>query len=246
MTPQMPVQDFEIPSTLDGKPGQSLTIRAYSQLREQIISGALRPGQRLKIESLRDQIEAGATPIREALSLLTSDGLVERLDKRGFRVSGVSLADYDDLHRTRCFLEEHALRESIARGDQAWEDRLVLVTHRLRRLPRMLTDQAGTRSNPEWERMHKTFHMTLLAASSSRTLLQFCDQLHDRLNRYRSLAATGDQGLSRDWKHEHEGIAEAVINRDVEQSVERLMHHYERTTDILRATIRSEYEPAEA
>jgi GntR family transcriptional regulator, carbon starvation induced regulator len=237
----MSIQDSEIAQPLDGASGQSLTIRAYTELRERIISGALRPGQRLKIESLRDQIGAGATPIREALSLLTSDGLVERLDKRGFRVSGVSLADYDDLHRTRCFLEEHALRESIARGDQAWEDRLVLVTHRLRRLPRTVANEAGTHSNPEWERMHKTFHMTLLAGSPSPTLIQFCDQLHDRLNRYRSLAATGGQGLSRDWKTEHEGIAEAAINRDVEESIARLMQHYERTTEILRITITRDY-----
>lgn len=229
---------------MDAAPGRSLTIRAYARLREQILSGTLKPGQRLKIESLRDQVEAGATPIREALSLLTSDGLVERLDKRGFRVSPVSLAEYDDLHRTRRFLEEHALRQSIAGGDQTWEDRLVLVTHRLRRLPRMVTDDAGTRSNPEWERMHKTFHMSLLAGSPSPTFLQFCGQLHDRLNRYRSLAAAGDQGQSRDWKSEHDGIAEAAINRDVEGAVERLMHHYERTTEILRTIIHRDYDRA--
>src|ERR1041384_5499652 len=123
----MAAEGFEISATAEGDGGQSLTIRAYSKLRAQIISGALAPGQRLKVETLRDLIEVGATPIREALSLLTSDGLVERLDKRGFRVSEVSLAEYDDLHRTRCWFEEYALRQSIEHGDQAWEDRLVLV-----------------------------------------------------------------------------------------------------------------------
>jgi DNA-binding GntR family transcriptional regulator len=232
----MPVQSFEIPTPFDEEARQSLTIKAYSKLRAHIISGTLAPGQRLKVEQLRDLMEVGATPIREALSLLTSDGLVERLDKRGFRVSGVSLEEYDDLHRTRCWLEEQALRESIARGDQAWEDRLVLVTHRLRRLPRIVADDAGTRSNPEWERMHKHFHMSLLAASPSRTLLQFCDQLHDRLNRYRSVAATGAPA-PRDWKSEHEAIAEAAIDRQADVAVSRLMQHYSRTTEILRATL---------
>jgi DNA-binding GntR family transcriptional regulator len=232
----MPVQEFEVPEAFDDDATQSLTIQAYSKLRASIISGALAPGQRLKVESLRDLIEVGATPIREALSLLTSDGLVERLDKRGFRVSGVSLEEYDDLHRTRCFLEEHALRESIVRGDQAWEDRLVLVMHRLRRLPRTVNDAEGTRSNPEWERMHKLFHMSLLAASPSRTLLQFCDQLHDRLNRYRSVAATGAPG-PRDWKSEHDAIGEAVIDRNADLAVSLLLQHYNRTTEILRQTL---------
>ena len=88
----MAVTSFEFASPPEEDAGRSLTIRAYSKLRAQIISGALAPGQRLKVETLRDLLEVGATPIREALSLLTSDGLVERLDKRGFRVSEVSLA----------------------------------------------------------------------------------------------------------------------------------------------------------
>jgi DNA-binding GntR family transcriptional regulator len=232
----MPVQNLELSSAFDGEASQSLTIQAYSKLRSLIISGALAPGQRLKVEQLRERIEVGATPIREALSLLTSEGLVERLDKRGFRVSGVSLEEYDDLHRTRCWLEEHALRDSIARGDQGWEDRLVLVTHRLRRLPRTVSDGQGTRSNPEWEHMHKLFHMSLLAASPSPTLLQFCDQLHDRLNRYRSVAATGAPG-PRDWKSEHEAIAEAAIDRNADLAVERLLEHYARTGSILHGTL---------
>lgn len=202
-----------------------------------IISNQLVPGQKLKVELLRELIEIGATPIREALSLLTSDGLVERIDKRGFRVSPVSLEEYDDLHSTRRLLEEHALRQSIARGDQAWEDRLVLVSHRLRRLPRTVTGADGAvRSNPEWERMHKRFHMTLLSASPSRALLQFCDQLHDRLNRYRSVAAVGAHA-PRDWRSEHDAIAEAAIDRDADLAVARLIEHYSRTTVILQQTL---------
>lgn len=233
MTIQIPniVDDFE-----DHE--QSLTIRAYAKLRAAIISGELTPGQRLKVELLRDQISVGATPLREALSLLTSERLVERIDKRGFRVTDISLGEYEDLHRTRCLLEQHALRESIAIGDQSWEDRIVLVHHRLRRLPRTITDERGARSNPDWDRMHKLFHMSLLAASPSKTVLQFCDQLHDRINRYRSVAAIGASG-QRSWKDEHDAIADAAVNRDVELAVGNLMQHYARTSQILQATLAS-------
>jgi GntR family transcriptional regulator, carbon starvation induced regulator len=221
---------------------QSLTIQAYAKLRAAIISGELTPGQRLKVESLRDQMAVGATPLREALSLLTSERLVERIDKRGFRVTEISLAEYEDLHRTRCLLEQHALRESMALGDQSWEETIVLVHHRLRRLPRTIADERGARSNPDWERMHKRFHMSLLAASPSKTVLQFCDQLHDRINRYRSVAAVGSPG-QRSWRDEHDAIAEAVINRDVEQAVGVLMQHYARTSQILQATLASRSAP---
>jgi DNA-binding GntR family transcriptional regulator len=228
---------IDLKSSSDEGSSQTLTIQAYGKLRDMIISNELVPGQRLKVELLRDLIAVGATPIREALSLLTSDGLVERLDKRGFRVSEVSLAEYDDLHSTRCLLEEHALRQSIQHSDQSWEERLVLVTHRLRRVPRTIAGPEGAvRSNPEWERTHKLFHMTLLSSAPSKTLLQFCDQLHDRLNRYRSFAAVG-ASAPRDWKSEHDLIAEAAIDHEADLAVSRLMDHYSRTTGILKKTL---------
>ena len=105
------------------------------------------------------------------------------------------------------------------------------------RLPRTVTESDGSvHSNLDWERTHKNFHMTLLSASPSKTLLAFCDQLHDRLNRYRSFAAVG-AAAPRDWKSEHEAIAEATIDRDADLAVSRLMDHYMRTTAILQNTL---------
>ncbi|HBV62060.1 MAG TPA: hypothetical protein DEF45_03460, partial [Rhodopirellula sp.] len=63
----------------------SMTSRAYGQMKKDIISGRLRPGQKLKIDELRQVYDAGTSPIREALSLLTSDYFVDRIDQRGFR-----------------------------------------------------------------------------------------------------------------------------------------------------------------
>ena len=100
----------------------SMTSRAYSQMKQDIISGRLHPGQKLKIEELRQKYDTGTSPIREALSLLTSDYLVERKDQRGFRVSA-SAEKFEELLRTRCWLEDRAIRESIAahhNGKRKW------------------------------------------------------------------------------------------------------------------------------
>ena len=79
--------------------------------------------------------------------------------------------------------------------------------------------------------------MSLLAGSPSRTLLQFCGQLHDRLNRYRSVAATG-RHEPRDWKAEHDAIAEAVIDRQPDLAVRLLIEHYSKTGKILHGTFK--------
>ncbi|MEO0692266.1 MAG: GntR family transcriptional regulator, partial [Pseudomonadota bacterium] len=65
----------------DGKE-RSATHDCYLRLRELIVTGAMPPGKKLKIEDLRGILKTGASPVREALSLLTSDMLVERLDQR--------------------------------------------------------------------------------------------------------------------------------------------------------------------
>ena len=60
----------------------SVTAQIYDRARSDILTGVLEPGQKLKIDELRQAYGSGSSPIREALSLLTSDGLVERVDQR--------------------------------------------------------------------------------------------------------------------------------------------------------------------
>ena len=79
---------------------------------------------------------AGQTPAREALNRLTSDGLIECREQRGFAVTPVSAADLLEIAETHCWLEGVGLRESIANRSAAWEEALVLAHHRLAKMPR--------------------------------------------------------------------------------------------------------------
>ncbi|CAN0599141.1 unnamed protein product, partial [Ectocarpus sp. 12 AP-2014] len=75
----------------------SATRGAYLKLREMILTGELPAGEKLKIEQLRGLLSTGASPVREALSLLTSDMLVERIDQRGFRAAPVGKANFEEI-----------------------------------------------------------------------------------------------------------------------------------------------------
>jgi GntR family transcriptional regulator, carbon starvation induced regulator len=205
----------------------------YQRLRADLLNGVLRPGSKLKMETLREQYQVGASPIREALSQLSADGLVIRVDQRGFRVAEVNQADLDELVWVRSRIEEIALRESIAHGGEEWEHEVVLAEYKLSRIQRSLSDKFFV-ANPEWERLHKSFHMLLLAACPSATLLSFCDQLYDRAVRYRALSNIKNYPR-RNIGKEHREIMQAVISKDAERSVARLNAHYQRTADILRA-----------
>lgn len=203
----------------------SATRQAYTTLQRMIVTGVLKPGEKLKIETLRKLLETGASPIREALSLLTSDNLVERIDQRGFRAANVSAENFQEILGLRCTLEDLALRHSLANATQTWEEQIVLAHHRMQR--------AHGDSRDTFEDRHKEFHMALLANAQSPILLKFCSQLYDLNIRYRFLAGSTLNYQRRDVAKEHSGIMDAIIARDADLASERLISHYQMTGEFL-------------
>jgi DNA-binding GntR family transcriptional regulator len=210
-------------------PQSSATKIAYNRLRDLILTGELAPGEKLKIDRLRDVLGTGASPIREALSLLVSDQLVVRHEQRGFRTAETSRDNFNEILTLRCALESMALRESIQNATDEWIEHLVLVHHRLTRL---LAERSDT-----FEHQHKIFHMALIDQCKSPLLLRFCDQLYDLNIRYRYLAgrSAGYKGRKVDDEHRH--ILDAVIEGDGDLAEALLVSHYETTGAFLKAFI---------
>ena len=212
------------PRSADGAPVSS-TQKVYRELRRQIIAGDIEPGFKLKIEDLKTRLQAGASPIREALSLLTSDQLVERIDQRGFRTAPVSQAHFLEILGLRCKLEELALRASIQHGDKGWRETLLANVTALGAVERSNTE--------EWERLHQNFHLQLLSACQSPILLRFCSQLYNQNIRYRNLALRSVESRQRKLNQEHQVIVDAALANDADAASALLSEHYTRTGDNL-------------
>jgi DNA-binding GntR family transcriptional regulator len=204
----------------------------YDQLRADLLGGVLEPGAKLAIEALAERYDTSATPLREALNRLVSDGLVERREQRGFVVAGISTEDLAEITKTRCWLEEIALRESIAARSTEWEEALVLAHHRLAKAPRSLAND-HFEDNPEWEPLHRAFHRALIGGCGSRWLLSFCDQLADQHHRYRRLSAPR-AFAKRGVRSEHQQLMEAALDGRADEAVALLRSHFERTAKIIR------------
>lgn len=203
----------------------SATHGAYVQLRKMILTGELEAGKKLKIEQLRSLLDLGASPVREALSLLTSDKLVERIDQRGFRAAPVSKANFEEILMLRCTLEDMALRASIANADGAWEERLVLSHYHM--------NKAKGPDVPAFEAAHKDFHMALIDNANLPMLEGYCAQLYDLNIRYRYLAAGGAGYQKRSIEDEHQGILDAALTQDADRACDLLLSHYRRTGEYL-------------
>jgi GntR family carbon starvation induced transcriptional regulator len=211
---------------------RTLVERAYLGLRHDVVSGKLAPGERLRVEHLKDQYEVGAGTLREALSLLVSDALVTSEGQRGFRVAPISLADLEDVTNTRVMLETEALRQSIRHGDAHWEAALI-SSYQL--LTQSDSDLEGAGS-ALWERRNKAFHETLISAFDSAWTKYMLGILYRHAERYRNInwRLTAAHASGRDVRREHEEIFRAAIDRQEARASLALEAHVRLTHDIVK------------
>ena len=216
-------------STLDiNETPKTLTDTVYRKMRRDIISGKLAPGSKLRIEHIRKEYDVGATPLREALSRLSSDGFVETEGQRGFRVTALSIEDLNDITELRITLELKALRQSVESGDEAWESGVVCSYCQLTKL-----ESKGVSQIPEWEQRNHDFHWALLAACKSPWLLRFYGIVYDQHKRYRNLSLLTSL-KSRDVHAEHELIYQAALARDLNRVCAESEKHIRMTAEISR------------
>ena len=205
--------------------------RVYSELRGDILAGRQRPGSRLPFADLAARYEASMGVIREVLTRLTAEGLVESEPQYGFRVVPLSVADLNHLTDARAAIETLVLGQAVEHGDVAWESQVLAAHHRLERTPQQAADDLG-RLGADWTAAHAAYHHTLLAGCPNPRLLAIADLLRDSAELYRQWSVPLAHA-HRDIAAEHRAILDAVLNRDVEAATAALATHIHATTNVL-------------
>lgn len=214
---------------------ETLASRLAVTLREAILSGTLVPGSKINLDRLRETYSVSVSPLREAVSRLVSDGLVEFEDQRGYRVTPVSRDNLEEIHRLRVDLEVLALGYSIDRGSLDWEGQVMGALHRLDRIDRQENRPEALEA---WEAAHRTFHLELTGGSGMPHLIRFCATLHNLNDRYRRIFLEKNPGDPH-VREEHRAIAEAAVSRRRDDACELLATHIERTGTRLRSRLSS-------
>jgi GntR family carbon starvation induced transcriptional regulator len=210
----------------------SRTVETYETLKQIILNGSLRPRERLRIEQLSEQLTVSAGAIREALSRLTSDGIVVAEPQRGFLVAPISKTDLRDLTAVRIDIEVKCLRRSIKLGGVEWETGVVATHHRLAKTPELT---ARGENHPDWPVVHANFHDALVAACDSTWWLRLRAQLFLQAERYRRLSAPHAR-VERDVAGEHRVLAETTLARNTDAAVRAITEHFRLTADLLLAS----------
>jgi DNA-binding GntR family transcriptional regulator len=222
--------------------GSTRSETAFLDLRRDILSGRLLPGQRLQFAELSARYTSSVGALREALSRLAEQGLVISEPQQGFRVVPVSPEDLRDLTAARVEIETMALRRALAAGDLAWEARLVAAHHILDGTPQ-LSAEDPRRVTEEWAVAHRDFHEVLLEGCDIRRVREMAASLRDAAELYRRWSRYLGSEQDRDISGEHEELLRAALKRDADRAVALLTKHIEYTTRAVLATGRVSADP---
>jgi DNA-binding GntR family transcriptional regulator len=224
--------------------GRSLVEDVYKEIRSDILFGRRPPSARLSLNEIAEQHGVSLSVVREAVTRLASEELVEATPQRGFHVRSLSLDHLHDLTWVRIQLETLALRESITKGDISWEADLVAAHHRLTVTPTRLEDGTG---NTDWLTAHGAFHAALTAGAASPILERLRHQLYDAAELYRMWSSNlPRRPTPRQVPDEHRAIFEAALARDADLAVDLMTQHLETTARHLESVAPSAQPTADA
>lgn len=193
----------------------------FRKIRNDIIHGILRPGDRLPLERLKQHYSVSVSTLREILVRLSTEGFVLAEGQRGFEVAPASEADMRDLGELRLLLESRALGLSLERGDLDWEARVVAAHHKLAAVERHLLE-GNLQRTPEWIAYDRSYHEALISACGSPALMVMHVSVFDRFVRYHMLA---ESFRGRAVADDHRALLDAALARDVSKAQHMLEAH---------------------
>lgn len=200
-----------------GKPRRPQTAAEYvaQSLRASILSGGLRAGTRLALADVASNFDVSATPVREALRDLASEGLVQFDRYRGGTVNAVTQEEVEEIVRIRQLLEPTAIREAIANGDVATLDRAEDVLNRM-------SDADGWAA---WVAANREFHNMLISTSPSARLVGIILELQGLTAMFVSNVLERKPDLQVHAHAEHVALLDAFRRRDAERAIDITLTH---------------------
>ncbi|XVS61965.1 GntR family transcriptional regulator [Actinosynnema sp. CA-299493] len=196
-----------------------MTDAAYRHLKEQVLTGCLRPGEELREARLAQFTGFGRSPIREALRRLVQEGFIEVRPRLGYRVTAITLAGVRDLFEMRLLLEPAAVDLAARRAPLETLEALappVQATY----------TQDDTEARRQFLTTNREFHVRIAHASGNDRLAHAIEGLLDEMQRL-LFVSIGSRGLPPDHTHEHTVLYDALLRRDAPAARNLAMAHVE-------------------
>jgi len=195
-------------------------------LRQRIFSRALEPGNWIDELKIAQELGISRTPLREALKVLATEGLVTMKVRRGAYVTEVSRSDLSDVYHLLSVLESDAAGVVATKATDAELAELQTLHKALEAAAKPVKAGKALKSDTsQFFAINEQFHMRLLAIANNRWRDQMVADLRKvmKLNRHNSLLKTGRIAES---LAEHQAIMAALLARDAQRTQERMREHF--------------------
>ena len=210
--------------------------RAYRHIRQKILDGSVPPGTRLSYGSIGKEIGISATPVREAVGQLASEGFVELVPQLGAVVRELSRDEAVELYELREALESFAARRAAERIG----DRLLAELERNLEASRELVaevrhsgvETADAEAGRRFHGFDLAFHMTLIEASQNRRMLKVVGDSHILTRIFQADRHAFRLDILETTLAEHEAIAEAVRDRDADAAEQAMRRHIRNSLEL--------------
>jgi DNA-binding GntR family transcriptional regulator len=196
----------------------SLSALAKEALRARIITGEIEADQIYSVPSLAAAFKVSATPVREAMVELVSEGLVEVVPNQGFRVVHLTDHDLDEIFQIRLMLEVPAMVE-VARGTISRSD-----SEHYTRLAEKIERCAEAEDEVGFLVADRSFHLGLLGTLHNERLVDIVSSLRDQARLY-GVPDLAKRGELQQSAREHTDLIAAITSHDP-IAVARLAHHH--------------------
>ncbi|MFZ5909184.1 MAG: GntR family transcriptional regulator [Chloroflexota bacterium] len=199
----------------------------YKQLRRSIIMGHREAGERLNIDSLAEEYNTSVTPVRDALQMLSHEGLVDIRPRAGYFVAHITFKQLRDLLDVRRILELNAIERAALRVNDA-------QLEELRHIHAGYTgddDESYDRYTDE----NRRFHYLAAKASGNNELAELVGKLHDQLARFMVMRRAG-----KTMEVTHARIVRALEAHDVEAARQALLDDIDRAHEAILDNVMAE------
>jgi DNA-binding GntR family transcriptional regulator len=205
----------------------TLHLKVCNVIREAILKGDFKPGERLKQNDLADAMGVSRMPIREAFRKLESEGLIRLEPHKGAIVKSIHVGDIEEIYALRAELEKMAVYQSVG----------LLSNEELQRLTYLVDKMECSEDVDDFVGYNIEFHRLLIKRCKWERLNTFISTLWNGLPQQTPHILQGQKETS---NIEHRGILNAVLNNDKETAANLVSEHITRTGEMLIKSLRED------
>ena len=205
----------------------SISQQAYAYVKDQIISGAIQPGEKISEQAIADTLNTSRSPVREAIKKLASEGIIDYFPNRGAYAKYFTRKNIEDSFKVRLLLECYAVSRIDASCREQYRERM-----------EELREVMQTASRSEYTALDAELHETIILLSGNETLLNLYRLLYSQIMTFREVSLVSEE-IFKESTRAHIAILDGLLSGNDEKVLRIISKHLQVSQSVVEKHYRS-------